>query len=161
MYKFDSFKFDWLKVYVARPDVGSLWKKKFESGVTPQNQFSLNLYTLGKFEISTESTNFSQVLNVGDSNLDITLTEFPTEGLVIETPISGPACRMCLSVDGGGKWSRVRNTMYAGESLVLTTGQIAAVIPKTGWDGMGTPDIRLVESSKISKDSFVFILQKV
>lgn len=160
MYKFRTFQFDWLKVFVATPDVGAVWKKKFEPGVTPLNQFSLNLYTAGKFQITAEATGFSQILGVGDSNLDIALAEFPTEGLVVETPIEGPACRWCLSVDGGGKWSRERKTVAAGELVELTASQIAAVIPQSGWDGTGAPDVRVGLPFTVEKDSFVFVMER-
>jgi len=161
MYKFRAYQFEWLKVYVATPEVGSVWKKQFASGVTPQNQFSLNLYTSGKFEIKSEANGFSQVLGLGESSLDIQLSEFPTECLVLETPIDGPACRWCLSVDGGGKWSRVRQSFDGGEMIELTDGMIAAVVPKSGWDGKGDPDVRCNQSFNAPCDCFVFLMRRL
>lgn len=160
MYEFRKFQFEWLRVYVATPPVGAVWKKQFSPGVTPQNQFSLNLYTAGKFQITAESTGFSQVLGVGDSNLDISLLEFPSVGLVLESPLEGPACRMCLSVDGGGKWDRVRSDVQSGATVALTGGQIAAVVPKSGWTGVGVPDIRVGSSFAVDGDSFVFVMNR-
>ncbi len=160
MYSFRKFQFDWLKLYVATPSIGDVWKKKFHEGVTPQNQFSLNIYTAGKFNISTELSGFSQTLGVGDSNLQLLIEEFPSNELVLESPIEYPACRMCLSVDGGGKWNRVRSEARSGDVIALTSGQIAAVVPKSGWAGVGVPDIHVGSSFAIDNDSFVFIMNR-
>jgi hypothetical protein len=160
MYKFRQYKLGWLNIYVANPVVGAIWQKQFAPGVTPQNQFSLNVYTLGRFKITTEANDFSQVLGVGNSSLDIQLDEFPSDGLVFETPIEGPACRLCLSVEGGGKWSRVRKVVTSGEMVELTDGQIALVVPQTGWNGDGAPDVRAGVSFAVERDSFVFVMQR-
>lgn len=156
MYKFNKFTFGWLNVYVATPSVGDLWKKQFESGVTPQNQFSLNVYTSGEFHIS--GTGFAQTLGVGDSNLQIEVAEFPTDSLVVETPISGPACRMCLSVQGGGKWARTRLDVAAGETFDVGSDEYALIVPKTGWDGQGNPNIQSGRTVTASAECYVFLM---
>lgn len=158
MYKFKKFSFGWLNVYVAAPPVGALWKKQFAKGVTPQNQFSLNVYTNGQFQIS--GTGFSQTLGVGDSNLQIDIAEFPTDSLVIETPISGPACRMCLSVQDGGKWHRERVEVSAGESFNVGESEYALFIPKAGWNGEGNPNIQTARTVAVDEDCFVFLMRK-
>lgn len=159
MYKFNKFQFDWLKVFVATPEVGSLWKKQFAAGVTPQNQFSLNIYTNGKFRISTSQ--FSQVLGVGDSSLDIALAEFPTDELVIETPIEAPACRLCLSVDGGGKWERSRHLVASGQTFDLKADEIALLIPVSGWNGQGTPPAYAGKSFAPTEDCHVYLVRRL
>lgn len=161
MYTFKKFQFDWLNVFVFTPGVGALWKKRFTAGVTPQNQSTLNIYGLGKFRVTAEAAGFEQLLGVGESSLDLTIGEFPTEGLVVESPTEGPACRICLSVEGGGKWSRVKQTVAAGETVNLEPNQIAAVIPATGWDGSGAPDIRVGNPFTVGVDSYVYSMQKL
>jgi hypothetical protein len=160
MYTFRPYTFGWLKVFVAQPRVGALWHKVFQPGVTPTNQFSLNIYTAGRFEIRADSVGFRQVLGVGQSNLDLTLDEFPSSGLVVETPLEEPACRMCVSVDGGGKWTRVPMDVAEGGVVPLTLDQIAAVIPKAGWTGDGAPDFRVGETFTCDVPSTVYVMQR-
>lgn len=160
MYQFRHYKVDWLNVYVAQPSVGAKWVKLFQPGVTPLNQFSLNIYTAGRFEISAPSVGFKQVLGVGESNLDLTLDVFPTTGMVTETPLEAPACRMCLSVDGGGKWSRRRFEASAGQRIALSESQIAFVLPHAGWTGDGEPDFRVGQSFDCPADAFIYIMER-
>ena len=160
MYEFIKFQFDWLLVYVAKPSVNDVLKKRFSTGVTPQNQSTLNIYSSGKFKASVDEASFSQVLGIGESSLDLSISEFPNQAILVETPVEEPACRLCLSVNGGGKWAREKRIVAAKESIDLAHGQVAVFIPATGWIGDGVPPVHVESPFVCSADGTVFLLQK-
>ncbi len=159
-YAFRKHTFGWLSLYIATPTVGLVLKKKYSAGVTPANQATLNVYASGKFEVACEAAAFKQVLGVGECSLDVAVGTFPTDSIGTETALDTPACRMCLSVTDGGRWSRVRSSVVAGEEIALTAEQIALVIPATGWDGVGKPEVYVGISFTVSEDGFVYKLQR-
>tara|TARA_R110000772_G_scaffold104020_1_gene205264 strand:+ start:462 stop:953 length:492 start_codon:yes stop_codon:yes gene_type:complete len=159
-YSFKKHTFDWLSLYVSTPAVGLVLKKKYSAGVTPANQATLNVYASGKFEVSCEAAAFKQVLGVGECSLDVTVGTFPTDSIATETALETPACRICLSVTAGGKWSRGRLSVVANEEVTLTAEQIALVIPSKGWDGVGEPEVYVGIPFTVSEDSFVYKLQR-
>ena len=159
-YAFKKHTFDWLSLYVSAPAAGLVLKKKYSAGVTPANQATLNVYALGKFEVSCEAVALKQVLGVGECSLDVTVGTFPTGSTATETAIEAPACRICLSVTDGGKWSRVRSSVVANKEVVLTAGQIALFIPAAGWDGDGGPEVHVGVTFLAGEDGFVYTLQR-
>jgi hypothetical protein len=158
-YDFKKYTFDWLSVYVSTPTVGLVLKKQYSAGVTPANQATLNVYASGKFEVSCEAAAFKQVLGVGECSLDVAIGTYPTDSISAETPVEFPACRMCLSVTEGGKWSRVCSQVKANEEVALTPEQIVLFIPATGWFGTDTPKVYVGTSFTADEDGFVYKLQ--
>jgi len=159
-YVFKKYTFDWLSLYVATPSIGDVLKKKYSEGVTPANQFTLNVYALGKFEVACEAAEFKQVLGVGECSLDVAIGTFPNDSVATETPLETPACRMCLSVTGGGKWSRVCLDVVANEKVILIPEQIALFVPARGWDGTGDPEVYVGTPFIANEEGFVYKLQR-
>ena len=159
-YDFKKHTFDWLSVYVSTPTVGLVLKKQYSAGVTPANKATLNVYASGKFEVSCEAAAFKQVLGVGECSLDVTVDIFPTDSIATEIALETPACRICLSVTAGGKWSRVRSSVVANEEIALTAEQIALFIPATGWDGVGEPEVYVGKPFTTTVDGFAYVLER-
>jgi hypothetical protein len=160
MYKFRPEHRDWLKVFIATPSIGDKWEKLFPRGVTPSNQFSLNLYTCGTFKLSAEKLGYSQHMSIGDSSLDIAVEEFPSNEFFIETPVEEPACRVCLTVDGGGKWERRKSFIQKDTLFDTNDNEFAIIIPESGWDGYTPLDIRKGNNMSVSENSFVFFVSR-
>jgi hypothetical protein len=74
--------------------------------VTPQNQGTLNIYLQGSFKFVIGS--FEQILEAGDTSLDLTIESFPADTLCTETCLTQPALRYCVSKTEPGSWSRER-----------------------------------------------------
>jgi hypothetical protein len=159
-YKFKKHTFGWLTMYISNPTAGLVLKKKYAAGVTPANQSTFNVYTSGKFEVTCEAAEFKQVLGVGDCSLDVAIGGYPTDSISAETPVEFPACRMCLSVTNGGKWSRVRSKVLANDEVALTPEQIALFIPVDGWTGEETPKVYVGTSFITDEEGFVYKLQR-
>lgn len=106
MYNFTSKMISGFRVSKAAPEVGAVHLKKFAYKVTPKNQATLNLYIAGSFELTSNS--FTQLLEAGQTSLDVALSEYPAGELVTERVMSGPAIRYCVAKVGGGAWLRVR-----------------------------------------------------
>lgn len=136
MYNFTSKLVNGFCVSKATPEVGAVHLKKFAYKVTPQNQATLNLYIAGSFELTSSS--FTQMLEAGQTSLDVALLEYPAGELVTERVMSGPAVRYCVAKVGGGAWLRVRVDVapewvpehnglliYSGGDLVEVTQGVA------------------------------------
>ena len=167
-YKFTKYTYGWLNIHVSTPSIGLLLKKKYLPGVTPQNQATLNVYTLGKFEVTCEHAGLKQVFGINETSLDLTIDTFPTDCISVETPVETPACRVCFSVaqpegqqaqKGSQMWSRVSAKAAKGEEVVLTSEQIALFVSDSGWDGEGEPEIYVGSSFTARDDGFVYTVQ--
>ncbi len=157
MYNFTKHSIDWLNIYVFRPEVGDVWKKRFTAGTTPANQETLNIYALGSFR--TSAIGFSQDFQVGDTSLDTALVEFPSGEDYSEEPVTAPACRLCISTQDKSAWKREKKTISAGATVNLMQGQLAFVLPLTGWSGGGAPDLRNAPFV-MPVDGFVYVFTK-
>ena len=100
------------------------------------------------------------MLGVGECSLDVTIDTFPTDSTATETPVETPACRICLSVTAGGKWSRVCSSVVANEEVALTAEQIALFIPATGWDGVGEPEVYVGKPFTATSDGFTYVFEQ-
>jgi hypothetical protein len=106
MYNFVRQTIGGFHVHKATPEIGAVHHKKFAYKVTPQNQATLNVYLAGSFEL--QATSFRQLLEAGQTSLDVALAEYPAGELFTERVVSGPAIRYCVAKAGGGAWLRAR-----------------------------------------------------
>lgn len=91
-------------IHKATPSVSDDHKKLFDAGVTPQNQKTLNVYVQGAFRFVIGD--FEQTLRAGDTSLDLDIEAFPVNTLCIETCLTQPAVRYCVSKTEPGPWNR-------------------------------------------------------
>ena len=100
MYHFKKYIVGRFTVYESRQKQGDEHRKRFTGNVTPQSQATLNLYTAGQFEFAIPAVNFTQVLEAGQTNRDLTIASFPTNEVTIERVLSETATRLCVSAAG-------------------------------------------------------------
>ena len=159
-YIFTRHIYDWLNIHVVTPPIGVALKKRYLPGVTPQNQATLNIYTLGKFEVTCEDAGFKQVFGIGESSFDLTIDIFPTDSISTEKPIETPACRVCFSAPRGFKWSRAASKVVKDEVVKVDPEQISMFVSATGWDGKGAPEVYVGSSFTARDDGFVYTVQR-
>jgi hypothetical protein len=157
MYKFKKTRVNWLNFNIATPEKGCFWKKSFLKNTTPINQFSLNIYSYGMFDIYYEDGSFSQTVSIGNSNLDLKIKEFPTDQLVIETPLLDQNCRWCITTVEPTKWIREKYYLDKHKEFNLSKNQIAVIIPTSGWY-CTEPLVFLDKPFYLEDDSYIFKL---
>ena len=136
-YKFEKLSVGGFWAFASRPRVGDVHLKRFVSeGVTPANQATLNLYS-GRFLFSIPTTGFEQVLEAGQSSLDLHVGAYPAGEVCEETPLADGSLRFCLSpVDPAAKWAR-RLVVFGqgGGQIAVRPGSAVFVA-----DGVATVD---------------------
>ena len=130
MYQFDRTIVGPFALHTSLPSVGDEHHKRYGTGVTPQNQATLNLYISGQFELEMPAANYRRIMSPGDCSLDIELSSFP-EGLCIERCLAEGSRRICISTTSPRlRWARQVMSLSAGSAfvgpeshlLVITTG---------------------------------------
>jgi len=117
------------KVHKSSQLLGAEHKKRFvDTGVTPITQETLNIYAEGVFNFSIEEVGFSQDMVAGDTNISLTLAEFPLNAICTERVISETAVRYCVSPDVSEPWEQSVVQLDTGGILVLPVGACVFVV---------------------------------
>lgn len=149
MYQFTNIVLAGLTVSQSIAKAGTKHHKQYATaGVSPLTQNTLNVYLSGSF--SFEVGNFSQVMNAGDTSLDLGLAQYPTDVPCVETVLSDWGTRCCVSCKR--PWTREAVELASGQthtlahdSLVILTGGTVDV----GGSAMKSVSYREVPRSTI------------
>ena len=96
MYQFSNNVLAGLTVSQSVAKAGTTHLKQFTTaGVTPATQNTLNLYISGSFKF--EVNGFIQIMNPGETSLDLSITEYPVNLTCTETVLSDWGVRCCVS----------------------------------------------------------------
>jgi hypothetical protein len=129
MYQFQKIHASGFELYEATPPTTVKHRKQFvERGVTPATQGSLNLYVRGAFLFEIPAIGFSQVLNAGDTSLNLAIDEFPVGAQCIERALVEGSVRLCLSARKGVRWSRAVVAIEPGHEMTLGAEEIGIVV---------------------------------
>jgi hypothetical protein len=146
MYTFTTHKLAGLKVSGTVAQYGTEHHKVYsESGVTPITQNTLNVYVSGTFQLSCGE--WTQVVEAGQSSLDLTIGEYPKDEPVIEKVLSPWGTRFCISCDH--PWIYEPGPLAAGESITVETESVLVVLEGEaviGALGLKTGGYRLVRA---------------
>lgn len=127
MYKFTRTVVGEFALHSSSPDVGQEHHKRFGSGVTPHNQWTLNIYTRGRFEVEIPSIAYRREMVAGDTSLDIELAAMPPD-LCIERCLDAGSQRICISpITQGASWARQIVELQAGSAFVAPAGHVLVV----------------------------------
>ena len=136
MYRFKRIHAPGFLLVESYPEAGDDHVKRFSAGTTPANQGSLNLYLGGKFTFELPSVRFAQMMQPGQTNLDLKIQAFPSGVDAIERAASSDCRRMCLSpADKSARWTRRIAEVEAGGVLQLSEGDVAIVLFGEGSSG--------------------------
>lgn len=125
MYQFSNVEIAGLTVSQSIAQSGEQHRKRYTSaGVTPATQNTLNVYVSGSFNFEVDG--FSQVLAPGQTNLDLTIAEYPVDEICVETVISDWGNRFCVSCKQ--PWEREQFTLNAGQTLELTKDSVLVLL---------------------------------
>lgn len=128
MYDFQRSTVGAFTLHTSRPSAGQEHHKRFGQGVTPHNQWTLNLYTAGRFEIEIPSIGYRREMLAGHCSLDIELPAFPPE-LCIERCLNEGSSRICISPTvPGTRWSRTLLEMQGGGASVAPKDHVLVVM---------------------------------
>lgn len=126
MYTFTNHFIAGLKVSSTIAKQGTQHHKVYtEQGVSPQNQNTLNVYVSGLFNIS--SGNWSQQVLPGNCSLDLTISEYLKDQVVIEQVESAWASRFCVSCDNE-TWTRQLYNLTEQNSLTVSADSLLIVL---------------------------------
>jgi hypothetical protein len=129
MYKFKRIKIPGFQLVEAHPLKGDTHLKKFLQKTTPLNQGTMNLYLEGEFELTIPEIGYSQIIQSGNTNLDINLAEFPINTIVTERVVSDTGWRLCLSPEEiTARWTRNVNIISPDQIHSLSQGEIIIVL---------------------------------
>lgn len=128
MYKFHRRDVGGFTLHTSRPDVGDEHHKRFGAGVTPANQWTLNIYTAGRFEIEIPSIGYRREMFAGDCSLDIELQALPPD-LCIERCLDEGSSRICIApATRGARWARRVIDLAEGSSFVAPLDHVLVVM---------------------------------
>lgn len=130
MYNYDRVTVGNFYVYIAETKVGDTHRRVFDPGITTENQWTVNVYLSGKYEIVDSSTrNVIQIYDSGSTSIDQVLA-YPSEVEIVERVLQ-PGIRICTEPTGKvPNWSRrVESTTFAtkpGDMIIdLSTPEIS------------------------------------
>ena len=128
MYDFQRSTVGAFTLHASHPGVGQEHHKKFGRGVTPDNQWTLNVYISGAFEIEIPSIGYRREMLPGHCSLDIELPSFPPE-LCIERCLNEGSYRICISPTAPGtRWSRTVLDMQGGGAFVAPKDHVLVLM---------------------------------
>lgn len=128
MYSFQRRIVGAFALHISSPPAGQEHHKKFGPGVTPHNQWTMNVYTSGLFEIEIPSIGYRREMLPGHCSLDIELPSFPPE-LCIERCLNEGSSRICISPTAPGtRWSRTVVDLQGGSAFVAPKDHVLVVM---------------------------------
>jgi len=126
-YPFVRTEHGWLVAHMSAAEPGQRHIKVMLADTTPESQRTLNLYVSGRFEVSVRAPGglvFSQVMEAGQSSLDLTLP-LPAGAIVTERALEPGSVRCCFdAVDPAQRWLRRRVDVAAGEALAASDDEV-------------------------------------
>lgn len=129
MYEFDKITLGRFTVHKSVQLQGDRHFKRFTApGMSPANQGTLNVYVDGQFRIDISAASFSQVMDAGQTSLDLTIAEFPMEAICIETVLSTTGTRYCIAPTSPGGWTREACTLQAGTPMTLSVDAVVFIM---------------------------------
>lgn len=137
MYSFTQSNIGRFTVYQSVQRAGDTHLKKFKAGVTPQNQETINVYVAGSFCFSVGD--FIQVLNAGDTTLDLQIVVFPENVVATEEVMSDVGIRYCISANDGSFTKQIVEVMeglpYVADSK--SVGFVLSGLPSVSGVSVG------------------------
>jgi hypothetical protein len=126
MYTFSKRTAGRFDIYASFQRQGDTHLKKFEPGVTPLNQQTVNVYAKGEFRF--DIADFSQTMPQGSCSLDLAIDEFPAGVVSTETVLSPYALRYCVSPSAPSPFTRSKANISEGSPLALDQNSLVFVL---------------------------------
>lgn len=150
MYQFTNVVLAGLTVSQSIAKAGTKHHKQYtNAGVAPATQNTLNVYLFGSF--SFEVGNFSQVMQAGDTSLDLGLTQYPADLPCVETVLSDWGARCCVS----SKKPWAREVVELGSGQAHTLAHDSLVILTGGTVDVGGSAMKPVSYREVPKGSVI------
>lgn len=135
MYSFEKQDLNVFVIHKSYQQMGDKHHKRFGVGVTPLNQGTLNVYIQGQFKL--KCAGFEQVLNAGQTSLEVALETYPAGQVFEEEVLSDTGIRFCIGCKQSGIWYRAKIDVTP-ENPVSGPGLVVVLSGEINGQGVGS-----------------------
>jgi len=130
LFKFRKIEAGDFYVHAATPKPPVTYMKRYVTeGVTPANQYGLNMYITGSIRVDCPEMALLHTFSAGDTSLDLGNITFIKDAVITETPITEECLRYCAEPkDKAAPWTRRVLTVPVGGVLEVVAGELVIVL---------------------------------